>query len=109
MLTKDANMDFEKNVQSQNWETVLHIIAIDAGIDLWDIHDIKTKKTDNKDILRINEVSTIESYGLISNTSKYVFYIYYNKTKPDTYYLVWIADWCAPTPCSNIVSIEFLN
>lgn len=109
MFRKENSVDFIQIINSQDRKSILDIIKIDTNLDLWDTSDIEIKKSDIKDIVNINNVNDIDSYELVSSTSKYVFYIYLDKTKSDRYYLVWIADWCAPTPCSNIVSIEFLN
>lgn len=109
MLTKDLGIEFNQALQSQDWKTILSTIIIDTNLDLWNINDITLEKTDNKDLVNINNITNIESYKLVSSTSKYLFYIYFDKTKPDRYFLVWIVDWCSSIPCSNIVSIEFLN
>lgn len=109
MIKKDTNIDFEQVIKNQDRKTILDTIKIDTSLDLWDINDIRLEKSDNKYLVSINEISNIESYELISRTASYLFYIYFDKTKSDRYYLVWIADWCAPNQCGNIRSIEFLE
>jgi len=109
MLAKDTDTDFESILKSQDRKTILDTIKIDTSLDLWNISDIKLERSDNKDLVNINNISNIESYELISSTVSYLLYIYFDKENSDRYYLVWIDNSCSETPCSNIVSIEFLN
>lgn len=109
MIKKDISTDFEQVIKNQDWKTILDIIKIDTSLDLWDINDIRLEKSDNKYLVNINDLSNIISYELVSDTTSYLFYIYFDKTRSDRYYLVWTFDWCISSPCSNIASIEFLK
>lgn len=109
MIKKDISTHFEQVIKDQDWKAILDIIKIDTSLDLWDINNIRLEKSDNKDLVNINDLSNIISYELVSDTTSYLFYIYFDKTRSDRYYLVWINNGCSTTLCSNIVSIEFLE